>query len=137
MKIAGILLASLMIVSCASAGAGMLFGIDVNVVDDPASERIRIEYTNESGGAVCLLPEFWPNDFGRMNHTPGSVYVTIGGEEFPLKSYNSGYCPGGCALRVGEGERATAFFTYDDFGIPPGLYSEQKDLTYRPRGSRC
>lgn len=129
------LMASVMLISCASTAT--LFEVAPGSLDDPSSERIQIEYTNMSTRAVCLLPEFWPNDFGRMDHEEGSVFLTIRNQKFPLKSYNAGYCAAGCSRRVRTGESIKGYFSYSDFNVPRELYSEPKTLTYYPKGYPC
>lgn len=114
-----------------------LIPIKYELVDNPKKSRLELSYQNGSDTTMCLLPEHWPNAAGKINQASGSVYLIIGGEQFPIEDFNTGYCPQGCATHVAPGERVTAFIPYSDFDLPSHLRAEPKSLQFSPKAFRC
>jgi len=127
-------LISLLGVGCVSSGG--LFPIDYEFIDHPNERRVAIRYRNDSTHTVCLLPEFWPNQAGKINQASREVFLVVGKERFAIEEFNTGYCPD-CALRVGPGEEVVASIGYNLFGLPESLVEKEKYLEFRPKAYRC
>ena len=54
-----------LVAGCATQSA--LIPITYDYVDVPAEHRIEVAYRNTTGFTMCLLPEFWPNEAGKIN----------------------------------------------------------------------
>lgn len=127
--------AFLAILGCASRTA--LMPINFEYRDDPGRKRVELTYRNSSRHAMCLLPEHWPNSAGKINQASDAVFLVVGQERFPIKDFNTGYCPQGCATRVAPGALLSAFIAYEDFGLPDRLISAQKSLEFSPVAFEC
>jgi hypothetical protein len=133
-KLFTLLLSALLGVACTSTGR--LFPIGYDFVDLPGERRIEIRYRNQFVYAVCLLPEFWPNKAGKIDHASGEVFLVIAGRHFQIEEFNTGYCPD-CPLRVEPGKEVRARIEYEAFAVPESLAGEEKRLQFAPRGYRC
>ena len=78
------------------------------VKDKPSENRIEVLFTNETEELLCLLPEHWPNQAGKINQASDYVFLLVADRRFPIQDYDTGYCPEGCALVVRPGERVPA-----------------------------
>ncbi len=96
--------------------------------DWPSQGRVEVLFTNDTYGSLCLLPEHWPNQAGKINHASEDVFLLVAGERFPIEDFNTGYCPDGCALAVRPGETVSSSISYNDFRLPPDLWNEPKRL---------
>lgn len=96
--------------------------------DWPAEGRIEVLYTNDTDGKVCLLPEHWPNQAGKVNQASDYVFLLVGGKRYPIEYFNTGYCPGGCALIVRPGETVSSSISYNDFRLPSYARNAPKRL---------
>ena len=114
-----------------------LVRIEYAVTDNPDQRKIELTYRNVSDAAMCLLPEHWPNSAGKINQASDVVSLVVGRERFPLKSFNTGYCPEGCAIRVESGAVASAFIAYEDFALPDRATKEPKTLDFSPVTFKC
>jgi hypothetical protein len=102
----------------------------------PERGLIELRYANDSGRVICLLPEFWPSKYGKVDQNGDTVFLVVGGRRIPMKPSNGGYCPG-CAQRVRSGDSVTGYFAYSDFELSQEQKFEQKDLEFQPKGSPC
>jgi len=132
-----LLFLSFALVEVACASSGTLFPIEFGFQDIPEERRVAVTYSNTLEHTVCLLPEFWPNQAGKINQASGLVFLVVGEERFDIENFNTGYCPTGCALRVGPGEVVRAFIEYQSFGLPESLVREEKRLEFAPKAFRC
>ena len=98
------------------------------VKDKPSENRIEVLFTNETEELLCLLPEHWPNQAGKINQASDYVFLLVADRRFPIQDYDTGYCPEGCALVVRPGETVSSSIPYDDFHLPDDLRSEPKHL---------
>src|SRR6266853_3851836 len=78
---------------------------------------------------MCLLAEYWPNLGGKINQD--RVHLVVDHERFPLKDFNSGYCPQGCSLRVAPGERWRRLSDTVTLSFLTGWLVSQKRLSLR------
>ncbi len=128
---------ALMVTSCASSNR--MISIEYQFVDIPEERRIELIYENSHPKTVCLLPESWPNQGGKINQASEYVFLVIGGERFPLVDFNTGYCPeeDGCAIYVAPGEEISASISYGDFNVPEDLINTKKRLDFSPVAFEC
>ena len=126
---------SLLLTGCATKTA--LVPIHYQFLDSPAERRVELTYQNTSRSLMCLLPEHWPNQGGKIDQASDRVHLVVDHERFPIEDFNTGYCPQGCALRVAPGEKVTAFILYKDFNLPERLTGEPKILEFVPVAFKC
>jgi hypothetical protein len=96
--------------------------------DWPSENRIEVLFTNDAEDPLCLLPEHWPNQAGKINQASENVFLLVGGRRFPIEDFNTGYCSDGCALVVHPGETVSSSIAYDDFQLPGDLRYAPKQL---------
>lgn len=106
-------------------------------MDVPEERHIEVTYWNRTNVTMCLLPEHWPNEAGKINQASERVALVIGEERFPIADFNTGYCPQGCATRVAPADRASASIAYADFGIPEQLTDAPKTMIFSPMAFAC
>lgn len=123
------------LVGCATPSSKGLV-IDVTLNDDIENHKFIVSFTNEFSYQLCLSPGMWPNNAGKLDFAKDRVYVNVKGEVFPVKDFNTGYCPG-CTLRVQPGESIEGFISYSDFGMPKNLYESEKQLHFAPVATAC
>jgi hypothetical protein len=125
----------LLIVGCASNTA--LVPIQFRYLDHPGERRVELTYSNSSRNTMCLLPENWPNSAGKIDQASDRVFLVVGQERFPIRDFNTGYCPKGCATRVAPGGQLSASIAYADFGLPDRLITSRKTLEFSPVAFKC
>ena len=135
MKRAGAIAILVLVAGCATQSA--LKPIKYEYADVPAERRIEVAYRNTTGVTMCLLPEHWPNQAGKINQASDSVFLVVGQERFPIESFNTGYCPQGCATRVAPGEKVSSSIPYADFSLPERLKDAPKTLEFSPMAFAC
>lgn len=118
MRMLSSFLVALLGTSCVSTSG--LFPIEYAFTDMPEKRRIELRYHNTSEQTVCLLPEFWPNQAGKINQASGEVFLLVGDRRFAIEDFNTGYCPD-CRLAVAPGETVRASIGYDAFDLPEAL----------------
>ncbi|MEM7280018.1 MAG: hypothetical protein AAF438_00105 [Pseudomonadota bacterium] len=119
----------LAILCCATQGCAnnwVQISVEFKTKDRRSTEQIEVRYTNDTGSTVCLLPEHWPNQAGKINQTK-AVFLIVSGERFPIEYFNTGYCPD-CKLIVQPDETVTSSISYDDFQLPAKLRDQPKNL---------
>jgi hypothetical protein len=121
--------------SCATYTAPI--SLNHAVRDDPIGGRLWLSYHNASPYPICVAPEHWPNQAGKINQGSDWVAMIVSGEVFRLADFNTGYCVGGCATRVPPGGTLTGHIEYADFGLPEYLREQPKTLRFTPLGYRC
>lgn len=126
MKNAELVAFTLLVVGCASSWKPV--PSEYLFKDWPSENRVEVLFTNETDEQLCLLPEHWPNQAGKINQAGESVFLVVAGKRFPIEDFNTGYCPGGCALVVRPGETVSSAIAYDDFGLPAELRQAPKQL---------
>jgi hypothetical protein len=72
--------------------------IDYLLTDNPQNRSIDLTYQNATARTMCLLPEHWPNQAGKINQGSDLMVLVVAGERFPVEDFNTGYCPEGCAV---------------------------------------
>lgn len=107
------------------------------LVDNLAGQRIELTYHNKTARTMCLLPEHWPNQAGKINQGSDRMILVVGAERFRVKDFNTGYCPQGCAVRVAPGAELTASVSYADFALPERLWGAAKTLEFSPMVYAC
>ncbi len=135
MKRTGAIAILWLVSGCATQSA--LKPIKYDYVDVPAERRIEVTYRNFTGVAMCLLPEHWPNQAGKINQASDIVFLVVGQERFPIENFNTGYCPQGCATRVAPGEKISSSIPYADFSLPERLMDAPKALEFSPKAFAC
>lgn len=135
MKWTGAIVILWLVVGCATQSG--LATVKYEYVDVPAERRIEVTYRNLTGVAMCLLPEHWPNQAGKINQASDIVFLVVGRERFPIDDFNTGYCPQGCATRVAPGEKISSSIHYADFGLPERLKDAPKALEFSPKAFSC
>lgn len=110
--------------------------IEYQFIDIPEERRIELRYQNDLKYTVCLFPEVWPNQAGKIDQASDSMILVIEGESFPVIDFNTGYCPG-CAIRVSPGEDVKTSVSYDDFNVPEHFETSEKILDFSPFVFRC
>lgn len=124
------------LVGCATSD-GTLVEISYILKDDPESERLVLEYRNETNRTICLSPEHWPNSAGRIDQETGAVVLIAGEKRYALEGFNTGYCPQGCATAVKPGKAVVSAIPYKYFNLPPTEFSARKQLVFHPIGFVC
>jgi len=135
MKRTGAIAILWLVSGCATQSA--LTPIKYEYVDVPAERRIEVTYRNLTGAAMCLLPEHWPNQAGKINQASDIVFLVVGQERFPIENFDTGYCPQGCATRVAPGEKISRSIPYADFSLPERLKDAPKTLEFSPKAFAC
>lgn len=125
----------LLISGCATKS--VLMPIKYDYVDVSAKRQIEIAYRNHTGVAMCLPPEHWPNQAGKINQASDILSLVVGQERFPIESSNTGYCPQGCAVHVAPGEQVSSSIPYADFRLPERLTDAPKTLDFSPKAFVC
>lgn len=103
--------------------------------DQPDQDRIKVSFINDTNRRVCLTPEHWPNQAGKI-HQAESVALVVDGTEYLVEYFNVGFCVD-CALAVKPGETVSAFISYDDFSLPEELRNASKELRMPAFASSC
>jgi hypothetical protein len=129
------MVAVMFLVGCASSGE--LVPVAYEFLDHPSERRVEVVYRNDSTHAMCLLPEHWPNQAGKVMEGARFVQLVIGQQRFPIENFNTGYCPQGCETRVAPGHKISASISYDDFKLPTALETEPKSLDFSPVAYLC
>lgn len=112
--------------------------LDWRLVDNPSAQRLEISYLNLTDSNICLWPDDWPNQAGKLDSNGGQVKLIVGTDRFPMKDFNTGYCPEGCQpLKVMAGEVITGFFLYADFDLPEELRYSEKLLEFDAYAYEC
>ena len=96
--------------------------------DWPSEDRIEVIFTNDTEEQLCLLPEHWPNQAGKIDQASENVFLLVAGRRFPIEDFNTGYCANGCALVVHPGETVSSSIAYDDFLLPADIRQAPKQL---------
>lgn len=135
MKRTGAIAILVLVSGCATQS--VLTPIKYEYVDAPAERRIEVTYRNITGVTMCLLPEHWPNQAGKINQASDSVFLVVGQERFPVVDFNTGYCPQGCATHVAPGEKVSSSIPYADFSLPERLKDAPKTLEFSPTAFAC
>ena len=115
----------------------VLAPVKYEYLDVPAERRIEVTYRNTSQHPMCLLPELWPNQAGKINQASDKVFLVVGQERFPIEDFNTGYCIGDCATRVAPGRQVSSSIAYVDFRLPDRLIDARKELDFSPMAFRC
>jgi len=105
--------------------------------DSPQDRSIELAYHNETMRTMCLLPEHWPNQAGKISQGSDRMVLVVGGKRFPVEDFNTGYCPEGCAVRVAPGSKLSARVSYADFALPERLWGASKRLEFSPMAYAC
>jgi len=134
MRIPGLFLLAFLGVACAHTTR--LFPISYELIDLPEQRRLELTFKNRLRYAVCLLPEFWPNAAGKIDHASSLVYLVVETRRFPIEEFNTGYCPD-CPLRVEPGDEVKASIGYEAFALPDAHLGKEKRLIFSPKGYRC
>ncbi len=104
--------------------------------DNPAQERIDLLFENKTSRSVCLMPEFWPNQAGKVNQASERIHIVVDQEEFKIASFNTGYCPA-CVTKVEPGEKIKGFISYADFNLAERHFVMPKNLVLDLRVYNC
>ena len=124
-----------LVTGCAARSA--LAPVEFGYVDVPTARRIEVTYRNSTKVTMCLLPEHWPNQAGKIDQGSDRVTLVVGQERFPIMDFNTGYCPQGCAIHVAPGEQVSSSIAYADFGLPERLKDAPKTLEFSPMAFAC
>lgn len=125
----------LVVLGCATTS--QFFPLGYTYSDHPEQKRIEIRYRNTTPRGLCLLPEHWPNEGGKIDQDGGAAFLIVEGRRFALEPFNTGYCPRGCATYLAPGQEIGGFLSYRDFGLPAELEGAQKHLEFAARGFYC
>jgi hypothetical protein len=104
--------------------------------DDPAGQRIVLFNRNPTEWKMCLSPDNWPNAAGVLDQASDRVFLRAGGERFPIRDFNTGYCPR-CALVVKPHQQVSTAIPYSEFNLPARLYGAPKTLDFHPAAYAC
>jgi hypothetical protein len=105
--------------------------------DVPERGGIEVRYRNSTRAVMCLSPDQWPNQAGKLNQVSDRVVLIVDGKSFPLEDFNTGYCVGGCPTYVDPGEEIRGFIPYNHFALPPEMVGKPKQLLFTPLGYVC
>jgi hypothetical protein len=112
--------------------------INFRLVDHPSEGRIELRYRNDTGRILCISDSDWPNQGGKLNQANDVAFLVAGGERFPVKYFNTGYCVGDdCVKRVAPGEEISGWISYGDFSLPEQYWSAPKKLDFSPTAYVC
>ncbi len=128
------LLLSFVIAGCVTKSE--IVKIQYDYFDNPKEKRLDLVYRNTSTHAMCIHPDHWPNVAGKIDQAGDYVYLIVNQQRFPIKNFNTGYCPG-CATRVEPGKEIRAFISYEDFNLPEAFHEKVKVLDFHPNGHAC
>ena len=106
------------------------------VRDAPDDGRMYLELQNTTGKTLCLDEASWPNSEGEIDSASKRVSINVNGTSFPMKSIDTGYCPG-CGAKVKPGGKLTGFVKYEYFNIPREYIYSKKELIFIPVASTC
>ena len=129
-------LTALVLTACATTALQSV-AIPYHFVDEPERGGFTISYTNRVKRALCLTPSQWPTQAGFMNSPENRVFLRVGEQRYSMKEHNTGYCFGGCPVRVEPGATLTTFVSYERFHLPLELASAPKDLEFSPSAYPC
>jgi hypothetical protein len=104
--------------------------------DHPDKKQVEVRYRNEGRRGICILPEHWPNQGGKIDTNGDAVFLHVDGRRFALEAFSTGYCPR-CATYVAPGQEIAGSLSYRDFGLPPELDGYPKRLEFAPVGFAC
>lgn len=121
----------------ACAAHSKLTRVEYRFADDPQNRNIELTYHNDTTRTMCLLPEHWPNQAGKIDQGSERMVLMVGSERFPVEDFNTGYCPEGCATRVAPGTILSVKVSYADFSLPERLWSATKTLEFSPLAYAC
>lgn len=121
--------------SCATPAN--LVKVDYGFLDSPSDQHIELSYRNKTPHTMCLLPEHWPNQAGKINQGSDRMVLVAGAERFPVEDFNTGYCPEGCPLRVAPGAELLTSVSYAEFALPERLWGAAKTLEFAPLAYAC
>jgi hypothetical protein len=113
-----------------------IVSVEYEFSDNINEKNIEIVFHNTYPHPVCLTPEMWPNASGRIDAAGDFVYLTIDGVRYPMKNFNTGYCPG-CSTRVSVGETIRGVIPYKHFELPEKLHGDKKDIHFSPVAEIC
>lgn len=119
------------------ATASQLFPLDYTYIDQPDHKRVEVRYRNTGLQGLCVLPDHWPNQGGKIDQNGDAVFLIVDGRKFSLRPFNTGYCPGGCATYVPPGREIVSFISYRDFALPADLEVAGKRLELAAWGYSC
>lgn len=115
-----------------------LVPIDFDIRDDPANERMQLEYKNRSKSTMCLSTSYWPYEGNGLLDAPGErVVLLVGESKFFMQDALIGYSIGGDDKRVPLGESTRSFVRYQSFRLPDDLRYAKKNLVLPAMGYRC
>lgn len=130
------LLTSIFVLSACASSPAAPFPLPYSWADEVESRTFQLTYTNRTDRTVCLAPDNWPNEAGKVDQASSILWVTIVGKKYHIEDFNTGYCPD-CAVRVRPGQQVAASLRYDDFSIPEELYQARKTLHFDAVGFTC
>lgn len=119
---------------CASIPGTVPMALQVR--DEPAARRIVLVYRNPTEWKMCLTPDNWPNAAGVLDQASNRAVLVAGGERFPIRDANTGYCPR-CSLAVKPHEEVAAAIPYSEFALPERLYAAPKSFDFHPQAYAC
>jgi hypothetical protein len=121
---------------CATAIKSHISKINYSYTDDLNNRSFNLEYVNTENRKICISPDYWPNQAGKINQASSYVWVDIEQYRFNLLDYNTGYCPK-CSIKVLPGQKITGHIPYAEFQIPEHFYKAKKILHFQPQSSSC
>lgn len=127
-----------LIAGCATTELGQSADIPYLYEDLIPMKAFGLTYKNETSKPMCLTPDNWPNDAGKLDQASSRAWVEIKGTQsrYAIKDFNTGYCPQ-CAQRVRPGETVTGIIPYEEFLIPEKYQSAKKTLHFHAQGFVC
>lgn len=129
--------ALLLLTGCAS-GVSMV-PIVYQFRDIPDERRIELAYSNETDEALCLLPEAWPNQEGKLGQASSYVFLIVDDQRFPIEDSMAGHCSPieACVVFVAPGEEVIASIPYQNFSIPEELMGLPKSIEFSTFAEPC
>lgn len=119
------------------ATASQVFPLTYTYNDQPEHRRVEVRYRNTSPQGLCVLPEHWPNQGGKIDQDGDSVFLVVDKRRFPLRPFNTGYCPGGCTTYVPTRHEIVGYISYRDFDLPADMEAADKRLELPAHGFPC
>lgn len=113
-----------------------IVSVEYEFSDNVNEKTIELVFHNTYPYPVCFTPEMWPNTSGKIDAAGDFVYLTIDGVRYPMKNFNTGYCPG-CSIRVSVDESIRGVIPYKYFELPERLYGAKKDIHFSPIAEKC
>jgi hypothetical protein len=98
----------------------------------PNDEKFTVELKlkSQEKTALCLATEQWPNSQGKVEYSTGSLLI-YNNTQYRAKSFNFGYCPGGCGvIEIPALGSLEGFISYAEFGDAAEI-SHLKDKIFR------